>query len=216
MSTILIPNPDTPFFQDDNPASDDGGQIISGDFRADTDDSFEGSEGSDLIFSFGGDDVVSGGGGNDEITAGAGDDQVSGGEGEDNIALGEGNDLGLGGEGNDVLDGGLGDDQLFGGLGDDIVIGGTGDDTLVGGKGDDTLDGGEGADTFVFSADSGVDTIVGFNADEDQIVFEGTPIDLDAVNVTFDAATGSLSIDGEQIAILQPEEDGDMDDFTFL
>lgn len=227
MSTILIPSPDTPFFQADNPFSDDGGQIISADFTADADDAFEGSEGSDLIFTLGGDDAVLAGGGDDRVTAGAGDDSIDGGEGNDSLALGEGNDLGLGGLGDDVLDGGIGNDLLYGGLGNDIVIGGSGDDTLVGGKGDDTLDGGEGADTFVFgnydgvdvnifgaAPDDGVDTIIGFNPEEDQIVFEG--IDPSAVDVVYDAETGSLTIDGEDIAILDPGLDLDEDDFTFL
>jgi Ca2+-binding RTX toxin-like protein len=214
MSTILIPSPDTPFFQADNPLSDDGGQIISADFTADADDAFEGSAGSDLIFTFGGNDAVLAGTGDDQVTAGAGDDSIDGGEGNDSLALGEGDDLGLGGLGDDVLDGGLGNDLIYGGLGNDIVIGGSGDDTLSGGKGDDTLDGGEGADSFVFGADTGVDTIIGFNPEEDQIVFEG--IDPSAVDVVYDAETGSLTIDGEDIAILDPGLDLDEDDFTFL
>ncbi|MGB3534039.1 MAG: calcium-binding protein [Microcoleaceae cyanobacterium] len=214
MSTILIPTPDTPFFSADNTDSDDGGQIISADFTADSDDGYLGTEGSDLIFTLGGDDAVLAGGGDDEVNAGAGNDSISGGEGNDSIALGEGNDLGLGGLGNDVLNGGLGNDLLYGGFGDDLVIGDSGDDILVGGFGDDTLEGGEGADTFVFRNVPGVDTIIGFNAEEDQIVFEG--IDKDAVDVVYDAETGSLSIDGEDVAILDPGLALDEDDFTFM
>lgn len=214
MSTILIPSPDTPFSQANNPLSDDGGQIISADFRGSTDDAFAGSEGSDLIFTFNGDDAVVAGGGDDEVTAGNGNDSVDGGEGNDSLALGNGDDLGLGGLGDDVLDGGLGNDQLFGGQGNDIVIGGSGDDSLSGGLGDDTLDGGKGADTFILGAEAGVDTIIGFNPEEDQIVFEG--IDPSAVDVVYDAETGSLTIDGEDIAILDPGLDLDEDDFTFL
>jgi Ca2+-binding RTX toxin-like protein len=214
MSTILIPSPDTPFMSMPNMESDDGGQIISADFTADADDAFEGSEGSDLILTFGGDDAVLAGGGDDEVTAGAGNDSIDGGEGNDLLALGEGNDLGLGGLGDDVLVGGLGDDQLFGGQGNDIVIGGSGDDSLSGGLGDDTLDGGKGADTFILGAEAGVDTIIGFNPEEDQIVFEG--IDPDAVEIEYDAETGSLTIDGEDVAILDPGLDLDEDDFTFL
>ncbi|MGB3401766.1 MAG: calcium-binding protein [Microcoleaceae cyanobacterium] len=214
MSTIIILNPDVPFFQADNTASDDGGQIISADFRGRSDDAFLGSEGSDLIFTLNGNDSVLGGGGDDQVTAGNGNDAVAGGEGNDAIALGNGNDLGIGGLGDDVLDGGNGADRLYGGFGNDIVIGGTGDDTLKGGFGDDTLDGGKGADSFIFGPDSGVDTIIGFTPGQDQIVFEG--IDADAVDVTYDAASGSLSIDGEEIAILDAGLDVDEDDFTFM
>jgi Ca2+-binding RTX toxin-like protein len=214
MSTILIPTPDTPFFQTPNPDSEDGGQIISADFRGSTDDAFAGSEGSDLIFAFNGDDAVVAGGGDDEVTAGNGNDSVDGGEGNDAIALGNGDDLGVGGLGDDVLDGGLGNDQVFGGQGNDLVIGGSGDDTLSGGFGDDTLEGGKGADSFVFgAAGTGVDTIIGFNPEEDQLVFEG--ID-PAVDVVYDPATGSLTIDGEEIAILDTGLALDEDDFTFL
>ena len=232
MSTILIPTPDTPFFQTDNTASDDGGQIISSDFRGSSDDEFVGSEGSDLIFTFNGDDAVLAGSGDDQVTAGNGDDSIDGGEGNDSIALGNGNDLGLGRFGDDVLDGGRGNDLLYGGFGNDLVVGGSGNDTIIGGFGDDTLEGGKGADTFVFgnfgaqdangddvnifgaTPGDGVDTIVGFNVDEDQIVFKG--IDPDAVDVVYDAATGSLSIDGEDVAILDPGLDLDEGDFTFM
>lgn len=214
MSTILITDPTTPFFSTDNPLSDDGGQIISADFRGSTDDSFVGSEGSDLIFTLNGDDTVLAGAGDDQITAGNGDDAIDGGEGNDAIALGNGNDLAIGGLGDDTIDGGNGNDLIFGGRGNDIVIGGNGDDTLSGGLGDDTLDGGKGADTFILGPDTGVDTIIGFNPDEDQLVFEG--IDPDAVDVTYDAATGTLSIDGEDVAILDTGLDLDEDDFTFL
>ncbi|MGB3404803.1 MAG: hypothetical protein WBA77_19115 [Microcoleaceae cyanobacterium] len=213
MSTILIPNPDTPFFQADNPDATDGGQIISANFAEDTDDGYLGSEGSDLIFTLGGDDAVLAGTGDDQVTAGAGDDAVGGGLGNDSLALGAGNDLGVGGLGDDVIDGGSGDDRLYGGFGDDIVIGGSGDDTLVGGKGDDTLDGGDGADEFVIGPDFGVDTIIGFTPGEDQIHIQGVESD---ATIEYDAGTGSLSIDGEEIAILETGLDVDEDDFTFL
>jgi Ca2+-binding RTX toxin-like protein len=172
-----------------------------------------GLDGNDFIYGLDGDDEIEGDGGDDQVTAGAGDDLVEGGEGDDALALSEGNDLGDGGIGNDVLDGGTGDDLLYGGEGNDILAGGTGDDTLVGDSGNDTLNGGTGADTFILGAGIGVDSITGFNAAEDQIVFEG--IDPSAVDVVYDAATGSLSIDGEDVAILDPGLGLDEDDFTF-
>ena len=55
-----------------------------------------------------------------------------------------------GGGGNDILDGGEGADTLQGG---------TGADTLTGGEGNDILQGGLGIDTYVFTGDSGSDTI---------------------------------------------------------
>ena len=74
---------------------------------------------------------------------------------------------GLGG--NDTLYGGPdgGDDLLRGGDGNDTLYGGKGEDTLIGGTGADTLSGGSGRDTFIFTPESGHDTIrdydVGFN-----------------------------------------------------
>lgn len=114
------------------------------------------------------DPTFSGGGGNDVISAGAGDDHVWGGPGDDIIHADvpditndkqEIKDLiaALGGLGTD----GYGNDYLFGGDGNDELYGAEGTDTLFGGAGDDYMDGGDGADVIhgdleTFSSSSNV------------------------------------------------------------
>ena len=58
-----------------------------------------------------------------------------------------------------TFQGGAGVDTLDGGAGNDILEGGDGNDTLTGGLGNDILQGGGGEDTYVFTGDSGSDTI---------------------------------------------------------
>jgi hypothetical protein len=68
---------------------------------------------------------------------------------------------------------------LIGTRSQDRLVGGAGDDMLSGGFGNDTLDGGAGSDIFVFNAKlsktnklnkkQNLDTILGFNPDEDTI-----------------------------------------------
>lgn len=66
-----------------------------------------------------------------------------------------------------------GNDVLKGGAGEDSLSGGPGEDRLEGGLGNDSLSGGTGRDTFVFGADTGIDTIDYFFDGEDKYVFEG-------------------------------------------
>src|SRR2546421_577626 len=68
-------------------------------------------------------------------------------------------DVLVGNSGNNQLSGNGGNDQLLGGIGDDILIGGAGNDQLTGDS-----DGITGHDTFVVAKNSGVDTIVDFQA----------------------------------------------------
>ena len=119
------------------------------------------------------DDVLRGGDGNDRIIAGFGKEQF----GRDRLFGEGGNDVMKAGAGKDLLDGGAGRDRLFGGKNDDELIGGDGKDLLNGGKGDDVLNGGlgrdrikpgQGRDTIIYSAlDEGIDTIIGFNPNQD-------------------------------------------------
>ncbi|WP_107879264.1 calcium-binding protein [Neisseria animaloris] len=57
--------------------------------------------------------------------------------------------------------------------GNDTLLGEAGNDILIGGAGDDYLFGGAGKDSYVFvtNSDSGHDTIVNFNFDQDKLVF---------------------------------------------
>ena len=125
-------------------------------------DSFDGSDGSQLILSGEGDGTIDANGGQDRVFGGEGDDRLDGGSSADAI---------YGEEGDDVIDGGYGADRLFGGEGDDEIRGGDGgySDLLVGGQGNDTLTGGAGADRFVFAHSHGNDWITDFGDGADVI-----------------------------------------------
>ncbi len=138
-----------------------GRDTIYGDYNNDVisggkgNDILRGGDGNDTILGGRGDDVISGDNGNDTIQGGFGNDTISGGAGRDTL---------FGIEGNDVLRGGRGNDTLHGGSGKDLLIGGDGSDRLIGGGGNDRLIGGKGADTFVLTGNSGIDTIVDYEA----------------------------------------------------
>ena len=81
--------------------------------------------------------------------------------------------------------------------GNDLLMGGAGDDILIGGAGNDTLMGGAGSDVFAFSVQSngGHDTVSGFTAGQDKIVF----VDLESTGqLSWDAASRTLSYTGVQ------------------
>ncbi|WP_394700966.1 Ig-like domain-containing protein [uncultured Cohaesibacter sp.] len=71
--------------------------------------------------------------------------------------------------GADILTGTIGDDILSGLGGIDQLSGGNGNDVLSGGTGNDQLSGGFGHDTFVMETGGGVDSLLDFDSDEDQI-----------------------------------------------
>ncbi len=216
MSNVLIDNPTIPeIFEPVDPDNPDGGSFIIGDSTEGVrdQDQFEGTDGDDIVFTFRGRDVAVGGAGNDQITTGGGRDEVDGGAGDDVIALGKGDDLAVGGAGDDVIAGGVGKDLMLGGVGDDFISGGIGGDTLVGGAGNDILEGGKGKDSYVLGLDTGVDQIIGFNPEEDTLVFEGVDPGADVV---YDEATGALSIDGVDVAMLTPGLEIDDNDFEFI
>ncbi|MDE0391730.1 MAG: hypothetical protein OXI57_06625 [Rhodospirillales bacterium] len=125
-------------------------------------DSFDGSDGSQLILNGEGDGTINANGGQDRVFGGEGDDRLDGGSSADAI---------YGEEGDDVIDGGYGPDRLFGGEGNDEIRGGAGgyDDLIVGGQGNDTLTGGGGADTFMFAHSHGNDWITDFGDGADVI-----------------------------------------------
>lgn len=81
--------------------------------------------------------------------------------------------------------------------GNDLLMGGAGDDILIGGAGNDTLMGGAGSDVFAFSVQSngGHDTVSGFTAGQDKIMF----VDLESTGqLSWDAASRTLSYTGVQ------------------
>ncbi len=162
----------------------------------------QGTEQSDSIVGGNLNDMLSGGAGFDFIDGKDGNDIIQGGDNIDFLMGGKGNDIISGDGGDDFILGGAGDDIIEGGAGKDFIIGGAGDDVITGGAGKDNLFGGEGKDTFVLEFfDNSADTINDFNVDEDNLVIKGVDANAD---VTYDKLTGQLSVDGQEIANLQP------------
>jgi Ca2+-binding RTX toxin-like protein len=114
-------------------------------------DSFTGSDFSDVLFSYGGDDLVDGGGGNDFLVSGTGEDQL------------------FGGDGDDVLDGDLGADQFTGGLGDDTFA------TKIGNSPEfsELFRDPQLQQDIRLTASNGVDLITSFSLGQDLITYEG-------------------------------------------
>ena len=98
-----------------------------------------------------GPDIINGSNGADVIWSWGGNDTVNGRGGDDTICLGEGNDIGYGGDGRDLIRGGLGNDKLFGGGGNDRICGGPGNDNMNGGNGDDKIAGDAGTDQVKYA-----------------------------------------------------------------
>lgn len=110
------------------------------------------------------DNRMSGGSGDDVLRGLSGDDILDSLDGNDLLYGGAGVDMLLGGAGNDGLYGDSGNDNLDGGAGDDILDGGVGNDRVTGGAGNDLMYANQGNDIFVFGANFGNDTIIGFDA----------------------------------------------------
>jgi Ca2+-binding RTX toxin-like protein len=161
-------------------------------------DNLYGLSGNDTLFGGFGQDILAGGFGADSLDGGDGDDDAdysnsdaavtidlsSSGSQSGGIAQGDrltsiegviGSNYAdnlMGDTSANVLQGGSGADTLQGRAGYDRLYGGDGDDRLVGGDDSDLLSGGNGADRFVFSMNTGEDTIASFNAgEEDRIEF---------------------------------------------
>ncbi len=92
--------------------------------------------------------------GHDTFDASDGDDIVRAGIGNDTVWGGRGHDVLLGQGGQDLLNGQAGHDSLSGGRGQDVLRGGRGNDVLDGGQDNDLLTGGAGRDVFLFTAPS--------------------------------------------------------------
>jgi Ca2+-binding RTX toxin-like protein len=91
-------------------------------YMPDSEQTYNGGAGNDIIFGQRGNDTIFGAEGNDRLYGGIGDDaEIHGGSGED------------------LLSGGAGSDTMFGAEDNDIVRGDTNADTLKGGAGSDTL-----------------------------------------------------------------------------
>lgn len=172
-----------------------------------------GGDGDDTIYGKGGDDFLDGGDGNDTILGGEDNDVMYGGAGNDTMEGESGNDVLHGDAGEDTMDGGSGNDMLYGDQGDDTMTGGAGEDTLDGGSGDDrlyggyddeadVLTGGSGTDTYVFSANSGTDTITDFNPGEDYLNFLGAE-SINDITVSQDENGNTVVTFGDTTVILE-------------
>ena len=233
-------------------APTNGDDILTGDDTAqsihllDGNNTYDGQDGNDVIFSGSGRDDLMGGDGDDQITSGADEDRVRGGNGDDFLRAGSGNDdvrgnkgddivkgdggrdTVTGGAGNDVVDGGngidkvkgdAGDDLLFGGDGNDKLVEGAGNGTLNGGRGNDWMKGDDGADTFVFEADSGTDFIVDFEDGTDMLDLR--PLALSGIGdltIVQDDADTVIDFDGVNSVRLSKISATDIgsDDFLFV
>jgi Ca2+-binding RTX toxin-like protein len=119
-----------------------------------------GTDGDDVIhtpYSFS--TTVHAGAGNDTVYSGTAAQTIYGGNGNDNLNGDAGNDTLYGEDGSDMLFGNDGNDYISGGIGNDSLFGGAGSDILDGGAGDDGLQGGFDDDTYVWTLNSGNDTI---------------------------------------------------------
>ncbi|MBL0318596.1 MAG: M10 family metallopeptidase C-terminal domain-containing protein [Alphaproteobacteria bacterium] len=134
-------------------------------------DFLQGNMGNDVLFGGDDNDTIWGGKDNDDLEGQLGADSLSGDLGNDTINGGDQNDSMLGGAGRDVMNGNQGNDTILGGddnddihggQGNDSLNAGTGVDTIAGDKGNDILVGGTGNDNFVFSTESGIDTVQDF------------------------------------------------------
>ena len=141
-------------------------------FGNNSDNTLNGSAGSDYLYGLGGDDTLYGRNGNDELHGGSGDDELYGGRGIDTAVFSTAQDVdasllgssGYGwspdlgfdrlyrienlitGSGDDTVAGSLGANLLSTGAGHDDVFGDEGDDMIDGGAGNDDLQGGFGDD----------------------------------------------------------------------
>ncbi|MGK7888389.1 MAG: cadherin domain-containing protein [Leptolyngbyaceae cyanobacterium] len=102
-------------------------------------------------------------------------------------------------------------------MGDDTINGGAGADILAGNGGYDQISGGAGADIFFLSQNDGtVGTILDFNPNEDKLVIAPTVGVTSASDLSFDGATGNLSVNGEVIANLAGVSNLDVTDSSIV
>ncbi len=142
---------------------------------------------------------------------------LAGGSERDRIFGGAGNDTLYGYDGADYLEGGRDADELYGGDKDDELVGGADDDRLAGGNGSDTLRGGAGHDRYdLYTAESGVDTIIDSD-NSGQIYVDGAPVtQLNAISAgVYESAAGpavrivlSDAGDGSKTATVSRKSDG--------
>lgn len=147
-------------------------------------DTLEGTDGEDGIYGLEGNDLLNGLGGDDFLFGGAADDELHG---------DFGNDEGYGGDGDDKIFGDAGNDLADGGAGKDVLLGGGGLDTLIGGADTDISLGGGGADEIHFNLGDGVDLVLGFEDDLDQLYLDSALVG--------GATSGQQVVDGNAVSL---------------
>lgn len=106
---------------------------------------------------------------------------------EDRLRGRGGDDLLIGSNGRDILQGGGDNDTLFGGGGNDV---------LRGDEGDDALFGDVGRDMFIFTANSGHDTIHDYEDGRDFLRFAGLAANIGDLNFTQNGTSVDITIGG--------------------
>lgn len=214
-------------------------------FGCDGDDVLDGGAGNDSLEGNTGQDLLNGGIGNDFLEGGEGNDILLGGAtGSDILEGGEGNDTlhgSLNTENINVLDENsaaaqipntnisqvqTGLNEVLAAIksllnaannGGDRLSGGAGDDVLSVTDGDNTLSGGTGADTFQFlfsqEVPDSLNEIRDFRPGEDSIVIQGVAENNQA---SYNAQTGRVSLNGQEIIQLDVNLDIDADDIEFI
>ena len=170
----------------------DGNDVIS---AGDGDNTVVSGRGIDTVYTGSGNDIIKARTGDDTVYAGAGNDTIYGDEGNDSLHAEDGDDIIYGGDGNDYIYGDKGNDTIHGGDGNDTINAGAGDDIIYGDIGDDIIDTGEG-ENFVNAGD-GNDTVYGGTA-VDQIyggIGSDTIYGLDGAD-TLDGLTGDDTVYG--------------------
>ncbi|MEA5542108.1 DUF4347 domain-containing protein [Limnoraphis robusta Tam1] len=193
---------------DDSMNGGRGNDTLSG---GDGNDDVRGGKEDDLVYGEAGDDLLYGDLGNDHLCGDEGNDTIYGDindnvnfadtPGQDTLCGGIGNDLMFGNQDNDRLCGGEDSDTLYGGLGEDTLYGELGDDWLFGDEGNDLLFGGSGSDRFLIFSNEGIDTIGDFQLGTDFIALGGG-LTFDQLTFTQEGTSTILSLDGQQLAIL--------------
>ncbi|MBR0648960.1 hypothetical protein GXW78_04750 [Roseomonas terrae] len=183
------------------------GSWTPGPEATDGNDSYVGTEFSDVADGLDGNDTLRGQDGGDFLYGGAGADNLMGDAGDDYLAGDAGNDTLIGGEGDDELRGGAGNDLLAGNIGDDQVHGEGGDDTVYynEGDGDDSIYGGDGSNTVVIYAPGGYTTnidggmtIVTINATGETLrILDAAIVEADTPTPCFAEGTTIMTVRGE-------------------
>ncbi|WP_158025617.1 tandem-95 repeat protein [Maricaulis sp. W15] len=195
----------------------DGSDLVLG---GSGDDQISGGRGGDTLLGGDGNDVIDGGAGSDFLSGDDGDDILFGGAGRDTLLGGDGDDILSGGAGRDTIIGGQGHDTLVygGSVRDAQVTGDSNQAEIRGSDGRDTLEGVEAiqfddATVYLDGRNNGPmvedqaatigenDNAVIVNVLDGAFDFDGDVISLQSVDagdfagtVSFDAATGEVSL----------------------